>query len=344
RPDHERHRRTAPGGGALQEWLVQGDRHAHAVRPARPRRPPPERHVAHVAYDQETAHRVHPEPQRHADQRQARRHRQPTRPHEAVAQRPQRAAQRAAQPLDLVGGRALVLRPRRRPHGEPTEVGVRVEEMGATCHGRPVHRPVPGRPQIAQQRLLRHAHADPLQALVVPGALHREQPQQAAAERRTPCPGHRSHTSTAPPARPAANHLRLAPRPTTRSVPAVAVAIAPATAAPPSSVTPRSGSAPAKYTRTTCASASPAAVTTAARSASRAIAVTCNRTSNRTSPASSRPATAGPATIGRAIIICGTLTRSSPTSVPHTSRKSCSSRVTRTPRAAPPARSARPGP
>src|SRR5439155_1467090 len=89
----------------------------------------------------------------------------------------------------------------------------------------PVDRTVPRRPQIAQQRLLRHAHADPLQALVVPGALHREQPQQAAAERRTPRPGHRSHTSTAPPARPAANHRRFAPRPTMRSVPAAACAV-----------------------------------------------------------------------------------------------------------------------
>ncbi len=35
-----------------------------------------------------------------------------------------------------------------------------------------------------------------------------------------------------------------------------------------------------------------------------------------------------PATSGRAIIICGTLTKSSPTSVPHPSSSSCSSRLT----------------
>src|SRR5216117_1624385 len=146
--------------------------------------------------------------------------------------------------------------------------------MRPARHRRPVRGPVPRRLQIAQQRLLGHAHADPLQALVVPRPLHGEQPQQAAAERGTGRAGHRSHASTVPPAIPATNQPRFAPRPTTRSVPAVAAAIAAATAATPSNVTPRSGSVPAKYTRTTCASPSPAAVTAAARSASRTIAVT----------------------------------------------------------------------
>src|SRR5439155_502794 len=94
--------------------------------------------------------------------------------------------------------------------------------MRPARHRRPVRGPVPRRLQIAQQRLLGHAHADPLQALVVPRPLHGEQPQQAAAERGTGRAGHRSHASTVPPAIPATNQPRFAPRPTTRRVPAVA--------------------------------------------------------------------------------------------------------------------------
>src|SRR5438876_4786664 len=37
--------------------------------------------------------------------------------------------------------------------------------------------PIRRRPQVAQQRLLRDAHADPLHALVIVRALHREQAQ-----------------------------------------------------------------------------------------------------------------------------------------------------------------------
>src|SRR5256885_699679 len=200
---------------------------------------------------------------------------------------------RAAQSLDLVGGRALVLGPRRRPHRESTEIGMRVEEVGPARHGRPVDRTVTRRPQIAQQRLLRHAHADPLQALVVPGALHREQPQQAAAERRTPRPGHRSHPSTAPPARPPADHRRFAPRPARPRPPG---------GGRPGPAEGRGGGAggggqpPPSHTRwykSTSNSRRPGG------------------------PAPTRPRSAAPptpATIGRAIIICGTLTRSSPTS------------------------------
>src|SRR5437773_2250133 len=61
--------------------------------------------------------------------------------------------------------------------------------MRPARHRRPVRGPVPRRLQIAQQRLLGHAHADPLQAPVLPRPLHGEQPQQAAAEPGSRRPG-----------------------------------------------------------------------------------------------------------------------------------------------------------
>src|SRR5207249_1498628 len=285
-------RRAAPRRGPLRQRLMQGDRDAHAVRPARPQRPPAQPDVPDVVHDQEADHRVQPEPQRHADERERRRDGEPPRPDQAVAERPERAAQGAAQPLHLLRGRTLVLGPRRRSHRESAQVGVRVEEVRAPRDGRSISGAILPRPQVSQQRLLRHPDPDPLQALVVPRALHGEQPQQGAAERRAAGARHRSQTSTVPPSTPATNHARLAPRPTTRSVPAVAAASAAATAAMPSSVTPRSGSVPARNSRTRWANPSPAAVTAAARSASRAIAETCSRTSRRASPASSRSVTA----------------------------------------------------
>src|SRR5439155_13604887 len=130
-------------------------------------------------------------------------------------------------------------------------------------HGGPVGRAVARHAQIAQQRLLGHAHADPLHALIVPRPLHREQAEQAAAQGRTGArrDAHRSHATAAPLTTPAANQRRSGPRPTSRSVPAVPAARAPPTAATSSSITPRGLIVPARKVLTSSARPRTSAVT-----------------------------------------------------------------------------------
>src|SRR5207249_1541524 len=120
------------------------------------------------------------------------------------------------------------------PHHEAAQIGVRVEKVRPPRHGRAIGRLVAVPHQGAQEWLFRHTHADPLHPLVVPRALHGEQPQQALPERRL----HESHATTVPPASPAANQRRAGPRPTRRSVPAMPTARAPATPATASPATP----------------------------------------------------------------------------------------------------------
>src|SRR5258708_27437394 len=87
--------------------------------------------------------------------------------------------------------------------------------------------------KVAQQRLFGDADADAEQALVIVRALHGEQPQQRAAEARPGGGSHFSHSVTAiPPPRPAANHARFGPRPTSRSGPPAPAATAAPTAPP----------------------------------------------------------------------------------------------------------------
>src|SRR2546428_368387 len=152
---------------------------AIATPPARRRRAGPGRSAAPSA-----SPAAQPDPQPPAEERERRRDGEPPRPAQAAAERPGRAAQGAAQPPHLLRGRPLVLGPRRRSHRESAQVGVRVEEVRAPRHGRSISGAILPRPQVPQQRLLRHPDPDALQALVVPRALHGEQPQQGAAERR----------------------------------------------------------------------------------------------------------------------------------------------------------------
>src|SRR5207247_467806 len=84
---------------------------------------------------------------------------------------------------------------------------VRVEKVRPPRHGRAIGRLVAVPHQGAQEWLFRHTHANPLHPLVVPRALHGEQPQQALPERRL----HESHATTVPPASPAANQRRAVP-------------------------------------------------------------------------------------------------------------------------------------
>src|SRR2546428_12867002 len=123
--------------------------------------------------------------------------------------------------------------------------------MGPARHRRAVRHPIiPAvAAQVSQQRLLGDANADALHPLVIPGPLHRERAEQAAAE---PGPGpgrraaHRRNATIVPPTTPAANQRRLGPRPTRRSVPAAPAASAAPTAATLSSATPCGGRVPAR--------------------------------------------------------------------------------------------------
>src|SRR6185437_1092730 len=319
RPDDERHRRPGPGRRALQQRLAQRLRHLRSILPAGAQRPPAQRHVPDVVHDDEAQDGRETQPERHPDQRQPRGERQPPRPHEPVSERAERPAQRRAETLDLLGWHAVQFRPRRRADGEAAQIRVRIEEMRSPRHGGAVrHTVVPTlAPQVPQQRLLGDADAHALHALVVPGALHGEQAEQAADE---PGPGtgwsggaaHRSHATIVPPTTPAANQRRLGPRPTRRSVPAAPAASAAPTAATLSSATPCGGRTPARYARATCASTRPSAVTTAARTASRTIPAACSRSSTRGSPASS----AAVARRTARVFSCRSACRLSPPAIP----------------------------
>src|SRR5882672_1691477 len=127
--------------------------------------------------------------------------------------------------------------------------------------------------KVAQQGLFGDADTHAEQTLVIVRALHGEQPQQRAGEARPGGRRHRSHSVAAiPPPRPAANHARFGPRPTSRSVPAAPDARAAATAATARSVkmeTSRGDGTPASKSRAIQARPRPAAVTSAARTPSR---------------------------------------------------------------------------
>src|SRR5258708_499045 len=79
---------------------------------------------------------------RKANDREARHQRHPPCPHQAIAQRAERAAQRRAQALDLVGGDAVVLGAGRGADREPAQIGVGVEEVRPSRQRRPVRRVV----------------------------------------------------------------------------------------------------------------------------------------------------------------------------------------------------------
>ncbi len=110
--------------------------------------------------------------QRDGRERQAREQWQPPCPDEAVAERPERPAQRFAHALDLVGRGPVVLGAGGGADREADEVRMGVEEVCA-----PRHRgTVLAITQIAQQWLFRDADAHAEQALVIVRALHGEQP------------------------------------------------------------------------------------------------------------------------------------------------------------------------
>src|SRR6266508_4108036 len=263
--------------------MMQRNAHAGPVRPSCLQRPPAQRDVTDVVDDQKHRDGDPPGTQRHARERQTGEKRQPPRPDEPVPERPQGTAQGFAQTLDLIGPGTVVLGTRSGADRQPNEVGMRIEEVRPARH----RRPVLGVAQIAEQWLLADAHAE--QALVVVRALDGEQPQESACERAV----HRSHSvATMPPPRPAANHARFGPRPTSRSVPAAPAASAVATTATVRSTAPRTVSTPPSSGRASHASTRPTTVTTAARSASRNSPPTCNRTSAIGSPASSSLAAA----------------------------------------------------
>src|SRR5690349_10704781 len=263
---------------------------APAVGPTRLQRPPPQRNVTDVEDDQEHSDGDPTGAERNAREGQPREERQPTRPDQAIPERPERAAQGFAQPFDLLGGSPFILGTGGRADRETDQIGMRVEKVRAPRHRGTVFAVA----EIAQQRLFGDAHAKAKHPLVVVRALHGEEPQQRAGEAR---PGgrrsHRSHRVAAmPPPSPAANHARFGPRPTSRSVPAAPDANAAATAATASSIAPRTVSALPSSGRASQASVSPTPVTNAARSASRRIPPTCTRTRMLGSPVSSRAAAA----------------------------------------------------
>src|SRR5216117_33073 len=265
--------------------MMQRDADAGPVRPSCLQRPPAQRDVTDVVDDQKHRDGDPTGTERYARERQTGEKRQPPRPDEPVAQRPQRTAQGFAQTLDLIGPCTVVLGTRGGADRQTDEVRVRIEEMRPARH----RRPVLGVAQIAEQRLLGDADADAEQALVVVRTLDGEQPQQCACERAV----HRSHSvATIPPPRPAANHARVGPRPTSRSVPAAPAASAVATTATARSTAPRTVRTPPSSGRASQASTRPTTVTTAARSASRNSPPTCTRTSAFGSPASSSLAAA----------------------------------------------------
>src|SRR5438105_5578273 len=144
---------------------------------------------------------------------------------------------------------------------------MRVEEMRAARDGWTIVRLV----KVTEERLLGDPHADAEHALVVVRALHGEEAQQRARERGF----HRSHATRSPTPKPAPNHARFGPRPTSRSVPAAPAAKAAAIAATASSVAPRVVNAPASNGRASQARKSPAAVTRAAPAAARSTPPTC---------------------------------------------------------------------
>src|SRR2546423_2526877 len=265
--------------------MMQRHAHARSVGPAGLQRPPAQRDVTDVVDDQEHADRDPPGAERDRRHRQTREEWQPPGPDEAIGQRTQRAAQGFAQSLDLIGRRAVVLGAGGRPDRETDEIGMRVEEVRATRDRGTILAVA----EIAEQRFFGDPDPHAEHSLVVVRALHGEQPQQRARQRAF----HRSHSVAAiPPARPAANHARLGPRPTSRSVPAAPAANAVATIATASSTAPRTERTPPSSGRANHASTRPNTVTTAARSASRNNPPTCNRTSAPGSPDSSCAAAA----------------------------------------------------
>src|SRR5439155_25807361 len=158
------------------------------------------------------------------------------RPDQTIAERAERATQRFPQPLDLIGRSAVVFCAGSRANREAGEIGMRIEEMRAARDGWPVLAIA----QIAQQRLFGDANAHAEHALVVVRALHGEQPQQRTRERAV----YRTHiVARMPPPKPAANHARFGPRPTSRSVPEAPAASAVPTAATARSSAPRTVSA-----------------------------------------------------------------------------------------------------
>src|SRR2546425_3136126 len=266
--------------------MVQGGRHARAMRPPGAQRPPAEHQMADVVDHQEPRHRRPAEPQRDPGERESGGEREPARPHEPIAQGSQRTRQRGAQALDLLRGRAVVLRPRRRPDREAGQVGVRIEEVRSPRDRRVIGGPVGPAGQVAQQRLLRHADPQSDHILIGPRALHCEEAQQACAQSRAR--RHRSQTASAPPPRPTANQRSSGPRPTSRSVPVPAAASAAAAAATATATKPRWESVPAIVARATHATASAPPGTRAARTASRTIPPTWTWTRARGSPCSIR--------------------------------------------------------
>src|SRR5262245_14996061 len=265
--------------------MVQRHADARAMGPARFQRPPAQRDVADVVDEEEGRDRDPTGPEPNGREGQPREERQPAGPHQAVAERSKRPAQGFTQTLDLVGSRAIVLGTCRGADRQPDHIWMGIEEMAAARH----RRAILGRVEITEQRLFGDADAHAQHALVVVRALHREQPEQRARQRASSAGAvHRSHSvATRPPPRPAANHARLGPRPTSRSVPAAPAASAVATAATASSTAPRTVIALARSGRASQASTSPTTVTSAARSASRSNPPTCTRTNALGSPDSS---------------------------------------------------------
>src|SRR5207247_2192842 len=125
--DSKRHRRAEQREGLLEDRMMQRDANAGPVRPSCLQRPPAQRDVTDVVDDQKHRDGDPPGTERDARERQTGEKRQPPRPDEPVAQRPQRTAQGFAQTLDLIGPGPVVLGPRGGADRQTNEVRVRIE-------------------------------------------------------------------------------------------------------------------------------------------------------------------------------------------------------------------------
>jgi len=111
--------------------VVQGRGNAYAVLPARPQRPPAQRDVTDVVDDQKRHDRSPAGAQTDRGERETRQERQPAGPDQAVTDRAERPAQGAAQTLDQIGRRPVVLGTRGGPDRQAGEVRMRVEKVRA---------------------------------------------------------------------------------------------------------------------------------------------------------------------------------------------------------------------